>query len=359
MDRAPVSFLRWPIWGRYGMAVALALLVVAGRLALDPWWGRGQNRHLVFLPTVLLSAFLGGFGPGLVSTGLVTAALDYFWTEPRHVLHANIELFLFFMISCTMCKLIGSMHAARARADAARNSREQVLAIVAHDLRNPLTTIRMTSASLNHHPLDHEALRRRLEAVDRAVARMDNLIRDLIDATQMEHGEFNVVMKDENAAAIVQEVADSFGPVAREKHIAMRVPPALKTTDIFCDKNRVLQALGNLVGNALKFTGEGGSVSIQLDDGGDHVCFIVEDSGPGIKPEHLPHIFERYWRSDRRGTGLGLFIAQSIAYAHRGKIEVQSAFGHGATFVFSIPRAVDQKAAEKIYGWRVASLLRR
>lgn len=300
----------------------------------------------------MLSALLGGFGPGLVSTILCTVALDYFWTEPPYRLfHPNLELLLFFLISVAASKLIGSLRSARARADAAKSSREQVLAVVAHDLRNPLTTVRMTSAALQSKPTDHATLRQRLESIDRAVVRMEMLIRDLVDATRMEHGEFTVSVREEQASTIVQEAADSFVPVARDKTIVLEVGASRAGIALTCDRDRVLQALGNLLGNAIKFTPEGGRVELRIENDGEYVRFVVQDTGPGIKPEHLPHIFERYWNSDRKGTGLGLFIARSIAREHGGDIEVQSAPGLGATFVLCLPEQVRKKVTQSTRGW--------
>src|SRR5882672_10725467 len=196
---------------RYIGATSLTLAVIAGRLALDPWWGLHQNRHLVFLPTVMLSAWLTGYGPGVVSAALCTVAIDYFWTEPRHVLfHPTFELLLFFAIAVATCKLVGSLHAARARAEAARKSREQVLTIVAHDLRNPLTTIRMTATLLRQKPPSPHELSRGLGAIDRAVTRSDNLIRDLLDANRAERGELEVSLRDDAVDPILREVVDLF-----------------------------------------------------------------------------------------------------------------------------------------------------
>jgi signal transduction histidine kinase len=108
-----------------------------------------------------------------------------------------------------------------------------------------------------------------------------------------------------------------------------------------------LQVLGNLLSNALKFTPEGGLITLRAKVHDDRVTFEVSDSGPGINAEHLPHIFDRYWFADRRGTGLGLFIAQSIVRAHGDEIRVQSAPGRGATFRFSLVRSPRRTIARR------------
>jgi signal transduction histidine kinase len=334
------SAARRPAWRRYGAAVVLTLLVVAGRLALDPSWGRQHNRHLVFLPTVMLAAWLGGLGPGLVASVISAVALGAFWTEPANGLsRMNVELVLFFVISVAICGLIESLHRARARADAARGSREQLLAVVAHDLRNPLAAIKMTSSVIQQSPPEPGPLRRRMASIDRAVARMERLIRDLIDATRIEHGEFTVSLGAEAVRSIVQEVADLYLPLAQENGLTLEIAGGDGDWLIACDRDRLLQALGNLMGNALKFTPEGGRVTLTASDQGETVRFEVSDTGLGISPEHLPHIFERYWKSGEQGTGLGLFIAQSIVRAHRGELTVRSQTGQGASFSFAVPRA--------------------
>jgi len=285
----------------------------------------------------MLAAWLAGSGPGLLSAVLCTFAIDYFWTEPRYVLlHPSLELLLFLVIAAAMCRLIGSLHAARARADSVRASREQLLAIVAHDLRNPLTTIKTTATLLRRKP---DELLRRLAAIERAADRLDNLIRDLVDSTRAERGELDVTLRDEKLASIVQDIVDMFAPLAREKGIALDADAPQSGALVRCDRDRLLQVLGNLLGNALKFTPEGGRITFRVAERHDEVFFEVSDTGPGIKKEHLPHIFERYWYADRRGTGLGLFIAQSILRAHGTRIAVTSEPGLGATFSFTLPRS--------------------
>ncbi len=335
---------RRPAWQRYGAAVILAVCVVAARIALDPVWGYQHNRHLLFLPMVLLAAWLGGFGPGLAATLIASIALDYFWTQPRHTLFEHAlapDLLLFFVVSLVVCALIESLHAARARADAATAARERLLAIVAHDLRNPLGTMQLASAALQRAaadgPLAADVVRARLAPADRAVARMERLIQDLVDTTHIERGALRVDLREERLEPLVRDVAEVFVPLARDKGVAFEAGPTPDTV-IRADRNRLVQVLGNLIGNALKFTPAGGRVGLRTREEVRSILFEVEDNGPGIKPEDLSHVFEPYWRSDGGGTGLGLFIARSIVREHGGRLDVRSQPGRGATFSFHIAR---------------------
>jgi signal transduction histidine kinase len=328
-------------WLRYGGAGVLTALVVVARLELDPRWGRQHNRHLVFLPTVLLVAWLSGFGPGLLSTVLSTVALAYFWADPGHGFHATADLVLFFVVSVMICALVRSLQVASARADAALRSREKVLAVVVHDLRNPLTAVQMTSEALQRKATDPESLRR-FKVIDRAVARMEDLIRDLFDSARLEHGDLQMVMQPEEVQTLVQEVVELHAPLAREHRLNLEAAEAgapQAGARITCDRHRMLQVLGNLVGNALQFTPEGGRITLRTEVQERVVSFTVEDTGAGIKPENLPHVFEQYWKADSKGTGLGLYLASSIVRAHGGELGVRSEQGRGTSFFFAIPRA--------------------
>jgi signal transduction histidine kinase len=326
-----------PAWQRYGIAVLLTLLVIAGRLALDPWWGHLHNRHLVFLPTVMLAAWLGGFRPGVVSSLLSTIGLYVFWSDGMGSLHApSADLVLFLMISVAVCGLIGSLQRARASADAAIQSRERVLEVVAHDLRSPLAAIKTNADSMGRAAPD---LKPRVDRVNRAVARMDDLIRDLVDTTQIEHGTLTVTTQPEAVQPIVQESVDLFLVLAQEKGVALEAPGPPVEAVVPCDRRRVLQVLSNLLGNALKFTPPGGRVTLAVAQVPGGVRVGVADTGTGIREEDLPHVFEQYWKGDQKGTGLGLFIARSIVQAHGGRIWVESPPGAGASFFFTLPCA--------------------
>ena len=328
---------RMPAVQRYGGAVLLTLLVIAGRYALNPWWGHQHNRHLVFLPTVMVAAWVGGFRAGLLSTAMTTVALDYFWSDsPASRWHApSVDLVLFVLLSVVLCAIIASLQDARANADAATRSRQRVLEIVAHDLRSPLTAVLTTAEAIGTLAPEMQP---RVARIERAVTRMDNLIRDLMDATRIEHGELKVSLAPEPIDAVVQEAVELFATAAQEHGIALEsrrlADPALR---VMCDRERIVQVLSNLIGNALKFTPEGGRITVSVDRKGDEVELAVADTGRGIPPENLERVFEKYWRSDEKGTGLGLFIARSIVRAQGGRISVASTVGAGATFTFTIP----------------------
>jgi signal transduction histidine kinase len=327
-------------WRGYLLASLVAAAVVAGRLSLDGWFGHNHNRHLVFLPTVTIAAWLWGFGPGMLATGIFTVALRVFWNNPSEgFLRANSDIFLFMLVSGGACAVIQSLHDARRRADEETRVREQVLAVVAHDLRNPLNAVtlsidRLRAAARNGQPLD-----RGLETIRRATSRMNALIRDLVDATHIEQGNLLVALKPEPVAGLVQEVTDLFASAAQGQNVTLETSAPPGDVLVTCDRERLMQVLGNLMGNALKFTPPGGRVSLRATESGPGVRFEVEDTGRGIEPIYLPHIFERYRTYEGGGTGLGLFISQRLVELQGGKLQVESVVGSGSRFWFEVPRA--------------------
>jgi signal transduction histidine kinase len=297
---------------------------------------------------VMLVSWFAGLVPGILSAAMCTLALALFWSSAkRGVVHVSSDLILFSVVALAICMVIESLRRARRQADAAARSREDVLAVVAHDLRTPLTTIRMTSASLQQRLPAADPMQRALAAVDRSATRMENLIRDLVDATRIEHGQFQLTIADVALDTLVHEAHDAFAPLARSKGLRFQLDAQSGGAPLRCDRDRMLQVLGNLLGNSLRFTPQGGSITLKAHAGAAGVRFEVEDSGQGIPATDLPHIFDRYWNTDRQGSGLGLFIARSIVRAHGGEIEVKSTPGHGSSFFFTLPlrAAADQTSA--------------
>jgi len=226
----------------------------------------------------------------------------------------------------------------------AARAREEVLAIVSHDLRNPLGVIlAATAAQIARAPADDygRAARKYAETIQRSTQRMSRLIDDLADIGSIESGRLAIVRALEDPAAIMQETADSFQIAAAERGTRMQCEYGRELPSIDCDRQRLVQALSNIVGNAVNVT-LGGLVTLRAEAQGGEVIFAISDSGPGISADDLPHIFERHWRSKAapyKGTGLGLAIAKGIVDAHAGRIWAESQVGVGSTFRIAIPRA--------------------
>jgi signal transduction histidine kinase len=169
---------------------------------------------------------------------------------------------------------------------------------------------------------------------------MKRLVGDLTDVTSLEAGQLAVATSPNDGRELVQETLESFRPLAAEKGIMLEGQVGDVPLLLMCDRGRILQVLANLVGNALKFTPVGGRVYAGATRLGDDVCFSVTDSGPGIPENLLESVFERFWQAakdDRRGLGLGLYIAKSLVEAHGGRIWVESRLGEGSTFFLRLP----------------------
>lgn len=224
------------------------------------------------------------------------------------------------------------------KAQLAVNVREQVLAIVSHDLRNPLATILLAASLLT---ADAEKDRTSTVAmISRAANRMHRLIEDLLDFASIETGNLAIKRSLEDAGSMLEETITAFQVVATEKHLQLTANVEAPLPIFFCDRDRILQVLSNLVGNATKVATNGSKIAITAKTLGPELLFRVTDSGPGIGAEDVEHLFERYWRShdaQYKGTGLGLAIARGIVVAHGGRIWVESVLGVGSTFQFTVP----------------------
>jgi signal transduction histidine kinase len=231
----------------------------------------------------------------------------------------------------------------RARLEDAVRFREDVVAIVSHDLRSPLTAIALTVRQLSRLSVDAALVQRRdelLSTIQRAGDRMTRLIADLLDVATIEAGTLEVESSVVSVSSLLAEALDGVRPMAEQKSIELAVRAETPDLYVHADRDRMLQVLANLLGNAVKFTPEGGRVHAEAELRGDAVRFCVRDSGPGIPRDQLPHVFDRFYQGTagkRRGTGLGLAIAKGIIEAHGRSIHVESDEGRGATFIFTLP----------------------
>jgi PAS domain S-box-containing protein len=225
----------------------------------------------------------------------------------------------------------------RAREDAERaaKARDEVLAVVAHDLRNPLNTIRLTCAVLDRDP----AARSPSAVIQRAVERMQRLIDDLVDAASIRASRLKIAPAEVDGVSLLRQLADDFASEAQQKNVALHVV-AGESASLRCDGRRITQALSNLIHNALKFTDAGGQVTLGLCVDPLHSKFIVEDTGRGIPEHEIEKVFDREWQADETahlGSGMGLYIAKGIVSAHGGEIQVTSEVGKGSVFSVILP----------------------
>jgi signal transduction histidine kinase len=221
-------------------------------------------------------------------------------------------------------------------------AREEVLAVVSHDLRNPVGTIFSAASLLLDLPLSEEKRRDHLLSIKRSAGRMNRLIQDLLDVARMEAGVFRVASDHFQVAELLEEVVFLHGAAARKSGLLLRCRMRDAHTNGWGDRDRVLQVLSNLLENALKFTPEGGEVEVgarrEPEEGG--ILYWVSDTGPGIREPDQKYLFDRFWQVSRRGkksAGLGLSIVKGLVEAHQGNVWVESEVGKGSTFLFLLP----------------------
>jgi signal transduction histidine kinase len=227
----------------------------------------------------------------------------------------------------------------------ATRAREDLLAVVSHDLKNPLGVVQLASALLlrawQGKP-GGEQVEKQAGRIQAAAERMGRLISDLLDWGRIEAGGLPLEPSVQEVASLATDALESVRPLAEARGLRVGAELPDEAVRVKCDRTRVLQVLGNLLGNAVKFTPDGGQLTVGARVHRGEVQLWVRDTGTGIPPEALPHVFERYWQAkeaESRGTGLGLYIAKGIVEAHGGRIWAESAQGRGSTFTFTLPVA--------------------
>ncbi len=232
----------------------------------------------------------------------------------------------------------------RHHADTAIGSRDDFLAMVSHDLRNMLGGMAMTAVALMNIPGEQEVVRaivRNAQRIQQYTARMDRLVGDLLDVVSIEAGRLALIPELDDARELPRETVEAFAAIAATRDITIQHTEWQGALMARYDRDRMLQVLANLVGNALKLTPKGGNITLLLEPIAGALRFAVADTGPGVAPENRELIFERFWQAAQQqgGVGLGLYISKCIVEAHGGKIWVDGGAGEGSTFSFTLPRS--------------------
>lgn len=237
---------------------------------------------------------------------------------------------------------------ALAEAENAIRDRDDLLSLVSHDLRNPVNAVKMLASSLlriqakpdaTHLP---ELAAEHATVMLQAATQMDTLIQDLLDVTRLEKGRLQIVRRPHVIGSLVAATADLLEPLASSRGVSIETELAAGLPLVSIDPDRITQVLSNLVGNAVRYTPEGGHVRLRALRHGDGVQVIVQDTGTGIAAEDLPFVFDRFWqskRTDRSGAGLGLAIAKGIAQAHGATLTLESEVGRGTSAILTLPGA--------------------
>src|SRR5688500_18056861 len=244
-------------------------------------------------------------------------------------------------------RLLDAERAARAVAEVALRTRDEVLAVVSHDLRNPLSVIDMCAASLSDKLPPDDPAHSLVRTIESSTAWMNRLIEDLLDVGRVAAGGLALERYPHDLVRVISEATVMLEPLIAEKSLTLReeLPDYLPRASV--DSRRIVQVLENLVSNAVKHTAAGGEIHVHAEARNGEILVSVRDTGSGIPSENLPHLFDRFWQARgarRGGAGLGLAIAKGIVEAHGGRIWVESKIGSGSLFGFSIPLDSDSPA---------------
>jgi signal transduction histidine kinase len=357
---------------RYGLALGSVLAAFVARFILEPTLG-DVAPLVLFSFAVTVSAWYGGFGPGLVAT-LVSGLLgDYFFIEPLHTfrlsshnLAEQVELYLFYATGVAISlmsqerfssreklrQLLIREREAREEAQTANRLKDEFLAASSHELRTPLSAILGWAKILLKGRLDQVKSVQALETIERNATILSRLIDDLLDISRIISGRLQIDSGPLSLTPVIEAAADMIRPAADAKGI--RLCLALEPADyqVMGDSTRLQQVVWNLLSNSVKFTPPDGRVDITLDQVGSNARITVRDTGQGISPEFLPYVFDRFRQESNKsgGLGLGMAITKNLVELHGGAIEVYSAGeGQGTTFKVYIPLLEHEGSATPEY----------
>ena len=220
------------------------------------------------------------------------------------------------------------------------SARDEVLAVVSHDLRNPVGTIAAAAELVADVPLSQERRNEHLHTIRRAAGRVNRLIQSLLDVAKIEAGKITLELSFEEINELVNDAVTQAGWLAEQEGVQLLFEEEETSSRVHVDRNKMLQVLSNLIENALKYTPEGGRVTVSAKREKDNVLIVVSDTGVGIEPQVLNNLFDRFWqghRKDGKGSGLGLTIVKGILQAHGTTANVRTEVGEGSSFGFTLP----------------------
>jgi two-component system CheB/CheR fusion protein len=341
---------------RYSMVPVVVVLALLTRCLLLG----GEMPFLLLWPAVMLCAWYGGVGPGLLATGLsaaVTACLFVaapHWFGPAKAADwTGMALFVF--LGSTLSLLCESLRRARLQVEqytqdlhqraeeltVADQRKNEFLALLAHELRNPLAPIRNAVQIMKLRGVTDPQVQWARDLVERQVRQMTRLIDDLLDISRISRGKITLRKELVEVAAVVHRAVETTRPLIDERRHSLRLSVPSEPVFLDADPTRLEQVLANLLNNAAKYTDPGGEIVVLVELERDEVVVRIQDTGIGIVPEMLPHIFEMFVQAEsgRGGLGIGLSLVQRLVQMHGGSITASSGgSGLGSEFVLRLPR---------------------
>jgi signal transduction histidine kinase len=380
---------------RYAIAVLAVVVALAVRLALDPWLG---NRLPFLLPSlaVVVVAWHGGFGPSLLAVLLALPGIAYLFLNPRHDLAESlarypIQVTGFVFLGVTIGLFSAGLRAARQRAEAlaveavrrraelegevaerqrltdaladADRRKDEFLAVLGHELRNPLAPIRNAVLLLRRLGTADPEVRRSTDLIDRQVQAMSRLVDDLLDVSRIRSGKVKLQREPVDLAAAVARGVETARPLidARGHELKVALPP--EPVRLEADPTRLAQVIGNLLTNAAKYTPEGGHIGLSVERHPGDVVLRVRDDGVGIGADFLPHVFDLFTQDDHSparsggGLGIGLTLVKTLVELHGGHVAARSdGPDKGSEFVVWLPAPDRPAPAERRSEWGVRRL---
>ncbi|HEX8128615.1 MAG TPA: ATP-binding protein [Pyrinomonadaceae bacterium] len=241
-----------------------------------------------------------------------------------------------------------------AKAEEANRTKDEFLATMSHELRTPMTAILGWAQLLRSHTLSEEDFQRALEIVERNAQAQNKLIDDLLDISRIITGKLRLDVCAVDLASVIASVVDALRPTAEARAIRLQTILDPQASLVSGDTDRLQQVVWNLLSNAIKFTPKGGSVQVRLERADSHIEIVVSDSGKGISPEFLPHVFDRFRQADgtstrkHGGLGLGLSIVRQLVELHGGTVAAESeGEGQGTTFFVQLPQLITRTQADE------------
>jgi signal transduction histidine kinase/CheY-like chemotaxis protein len=349
---------------KYFLAIAATVVAFTARFLLKSVLG-DVAPLLMFTLSVVVTAWYGGFGPGILATVLGALLGAYFFMEPQYSFGIysgpeRVETVLFLGIGISISvlsqarlsllekrqRLLASERDARRAAEDASRLKDEFLCAVSHELRTPLTAINGWALMLRAGRLDAAQSERAIETIVSNARAQNQIIGDLLDVSRIITGKMSLDVATLNLGSVINASVETVRPAAEAKGIHISALLDLAAEKVSGDAARLRQVVWNLLSNAVKFAPKDGYVEVRLKRADPHVEIVVADNGQGIKPEFLPYVFERFRQEDagtnrrRGGLGLGLAIVRHIVELHGGTVHAASAgLGKGATFTVTLPIA--------------------